>query len=195
MTLKHDSTLAGLIAGLIIVGSAVAAPPPGKGNGNGNGNGNGGPPPHAQSGPGNSSAGNSGNNGAAYGNAPKGNSGGANAAGNAYRGPDAYVNIRFSDSQRSYLNNYFGRQFRMGNCPPGLAKKNNGCMPPGQAKKWRIGYPLGRDVIFYDLPSAVLAELGYPPAGYRYVRVANDILMLAVGTGLVVDAIANLGGN
>ncbi|MGE4370375.1 MAG: hypothetical protein AB7E12_11915 [Burkholderiaceae bacterium] len=169
MTLKHDSTLAGLIAGLIIAGSAVAAPPPGKGNGNG------GPPPHAQSGP--------------------GNSGGANAAGNAYRGPDAYVNIRFSDSQRSYLNNYFGRQFRMGNCPPGLAKKNNGCMPPGQAKKWRIGYPLGRDVIFYDLPSAVLAELGYPPAGYRYVRVANDILMLAVGTGLVVDAIANLGGN
>ena len=29
-------------------------------------------------------------------------------------------------------------------CPPGLAKKNNGCMPPGQAKKrygdWRSGY-------------------------------------------------------
>lgn len=29
-------------------------------------------------------------------------------------------------------------------CPPGLAKKNNGCMPPGQAKKrygdWREGY-------------------------------------------------------
>jgi hypothetical protein len=22
-----------------------------------------------------------------------------------------------------------------GSCPPGLAKKNNGCMPPGQAKK------------------------------------------------------------
>ena len=22
-----------------------------------------------------------------------------------------------------------------GNCPPGLAKKNNGCLPPGQAKK------------------------------------------------------------
>ena len=25
--------------------------------------------------------------------------------------------------------------YGMGNCPPGLAKKNNGCMPPGQAKK------------------------------------------------------------
>lgn len=31
-----------------------------------------------------------------------------------------------------------GRQFALdarGNCPPGLAKKNNGCTPPGQAKK------------------------------------------------------------
>lgn len=27
-----------------------------------------------------------------------------------------------------------------GGCPPGLAKKNNGCMPPGQAKKlYRTG--------------------------------------------------------
>ncbi|NJC05379.1 hypothetical protein GGQ97_001172 [Sphingomonas kaistensis] len=24
-------------------------------------------------------------------------------------------------------------------CPPGLAKKNNGCLPPGQAKKLAIG--------------------------------------------------------
>ena len=29
------------------------------------------------------------------------------------------------------------------------------------------------------------------PAGHRYVRVAGDILMLAIGTGLVVDAIAD----
>jgi len=33
-----------------------------------------------------------------------------------------------------------------GGCPPGLAKKHNGCMPPGQAKKlyrgqrWQSGY-------------------------------------------------------
>ena len=33
-----------------------------------------------------------------------------------------------------------------GGCPPGLAKKNNGCMPPGQARKlYRTGqrFPLG----------------------------------------------------
>jgi hypothetical protein len=27
------------------------------------------------------------------------------------------------------------RQFGRNGCPPGLAKKNNGCLPPGQAKK------------------------------------------------------------
>ena len=36
--------------------------------------------------------------------------------------------------------------YRAGGCPPGLAKKHNGCMPPGQAKKlyrgqrWERGY-------------------------------------------------------
>ena len=33
----------------------------------------------------------------------------------------------------------YGRQgpvgYGVGGCPPGLAKKQNGCMPPGQAKK------------------------------------------------------------
>ncbi|HEY9280444.1 MAG TPA: RcnB family protein [Eoetvoesiella sp.] len=102
------------------------------------------------------------------------------------------VNIGFNDRQRTYIRDYYHDEFSRGHCPPGLAKKHNGCMPPGQAKKWRKGYPLDRDVIFYDLPPSILIELGAPPRGYRYVRVAADILMIAVGTGLVVDAVADL---
>ena len=35
-------------------------------------------------------------------------------------------------------NNYYG--YGAGNCPPGLRKKNNGCMPPGQIRKlYRTG--------------------------------------------------------
>ncbi len=66
-------------------------------------------------------------------------------------------------------------------------------MPPGQAKKWELGRPLPREVIFYEVPGPLVVQLGYPPAGYRYVRVAGDILMIAIGTALVVDAIQNLG--
>ena len=100
---------------------------------------------------------------------------------------------RFSERDRSYIREYYDKRIRSGRCPPGLAKKHNGCMPPGQAKKWKLGQPLPRDVIYYNLPRRVAADIGPPPAGHRYVRVANDILLIAVGTGMVVDAINDLG--
>jgi Ni/Co efflux regulator RcnB len=99
----------------------------------------------------------------------------------------------FGDQQRVVVHEYYTEQFRSGNCPPGLAKKHNGCMPPGQAKKWTIGRPLPRDVIFYQVPQELVVKIGIPPAGYRYARVANDILLIAVGTGMVIDAIQDLG--
>jgi len=103
------------------------------------------------------------------------------------------TSIRFEDRQRVVVREYYTREFHAGHCPPGLAKKHNGCMPPGQAKKWAVGRPLPRDVVYYDLPPAVVVEIGMPPPGHRYVRVATDILMIAIGTGLVVDAIQDLG--
>lgn len=99
----------------------------------------------------------------------------------------------FSERQRTYLHEHYAQEFRAGHCPPGLAKKHNGCQAPGQARKWRLGQPLPRDVVFYDLSPTVVAHLGPPPQGYRYVRVATDVLLIAVGTGMVVDAIQDLG--
>ena len=66
-------------------------------------------------------------------------------------------------------------------------------MPPGQAKKWNVGHPLPREVIFYDVPPPLVIRISPPPSGHRYVRVAGDILMIAIGTGMVVDAINDLG--
>ena len=91
------------------------------------------------------------------------------------------------------MREYYAGQFRGGRCPPGLAKKHNGCLPPGQAKKWQVGKPLPREVIFYDLPQPLVVQIGVPPRGYRYVRVATDILLIAIGTGMVIDAINDLG--
>ena len=80
--------------------------------------------------------------------------------------------------------------YSRGHCPPGLAKK--GCITPGQATKWRRGYPLVQSVTFYDPSLGIARRLGRPPAGYRYIRVAQDILMIATGTGIVVDAVYDL---
>lgn len=99
----------------------------------------------------------------------------------------------FTDRHRVVIQEYYAGEFRGGRCPPGLAKKNNGCMPPGQAKKWRVGHALPPDIVYYELPPALVVKIGPPPAGHRYVRVAADILLIAVGTGMVVSAIQDLG--
>jgi Ni/Co efflux regulator RcnB len=101
----------------------------------------------------------------------------------------------FEPQHQVLVRDYYHDQFRGGRCPPGLAKKHNGCLPPGQAKKWQVGRPLPREVIYYNVPQPLVVQIGLPPSGYRYVRVAGDILMIAIGTGLVVDAIQDLGRN
>ncbi|ODT67662.1 MAG: hypothetical protein ABS69_17510 [Nitrosomonadales bacterium SCN 54-20] len=108
------------------------------------------------------------------------------------RGGNSHGHYYFDDRQRAIAHNYYAPRLQRGHCPPGLAKKYNGCMPPGQAKRWRTGYPLPREVVFYDLPPVLLQQLGYPAPGYRYVRVGIDILLIAVGTGMVIDAIQDL---
>ena len=98
----------------------------------------------------------------------------------------------FTDNQRIIVHEYYDEQFRGGRCPPGLAKKHNGCLPPGQAKKWYVGRPIPRDVVYYEVPPTVVVRLGQPPSGQRYVRVASDILLITVGTGMVLDALQDL---
>ena len=99
-----------------------------------------------------------------------------------------------TERDRGAIYGYYRPLYVAGNCPPGLAKKNNGCLPPGQAKKlWAIGQPLPAGVVFYPLPAPLLGQLTPAPSGYQYVRVANDILMMAIGTQLIVSAIADLG--
>ena len=108
-------------------------------------------------------------------------------------GPSAERRGHFEDRHHVMVREYYVEQFRGGRCPPGLAKKHNGCMPPGQAKKWQLGRSLPRDVIYYAVPQPLVVQIGLPPTGYRYVRVASDILLIAIGTGMVVDAIQDLG--
>lgn len=111
--------------------------------------------------------------------------------GNAKRGGER---SHFEDHHRQVIREYYAERYRAGRCPPGLAKKHNGCLPPGQAKKWAMGRPLPKGVVYYSVPSQLVVRLGPPPAGYRYVRVAADILLIAVGTNMVVDAIQDLSG-
>jgi Ni/Co efflux regulator RcnB len=99
----------------------------------------------------------------------------------------------FSEHKKKFVRQYYSDQFRKGHCPPGLLKKGNGCLPPGHAKMWKKGQPLPREVIFHDLPPSILGQLGPPPPMHRFVRVAQDILLISSGTGMVLDAFENIG--
>jgi len=94
----------------------------------------------------------------------------------------------FSDRHRESVHTYYASH-----CPPGLAKKRNGCMTPGQAKKvWVVGQPLPPTVVLAPPPPQIVVSLPPPPVNHRYVQVAGDILLIAVGSKMVVDGISGL---
>jgi Ni/Co efflux regulator RcnB len=103
----------------------------------------------------------------------------------------AYFNDHHREATRAYYTQHYGNAR---NCPPGLAKKNNACMPPGQARKLAVGQPLPAGVVVYPVPQPVLVQLPPPPYGYRYVRVGNDVVLVQAQNHLVVDIIVNLFG-
>ena len=101
--------------------------------------------------------------------------------------------VVFSDREREAVHGYWVETYGRDNCPPGLAKKNNGCLPPGIAKKrYVVGQPLPHTIVVTAPPPVLVTRIGPPPAGYEYVVVDGDLLKLAVGTRMVVDAISSL---
>ncbi|WP_194793003.1 DUF1236 domain-containing protein [Caenimonas koreensis] len=100
----------------------------------------------------------------------------------------------FTDQHRTYARTYYTDHYaRARNCPPGLAKKNNGCMPPGQAR-WSVGQPVPRGVAVYSVPQPVLVQLPPAPYGYRYARIGGDIVLVQTQNNLIVDIIQGLLG-
>jgi len=81
-----------------------------------------------------------------------------------------------------------------GGCPPGLAKKNNGCLPPGQAKKlynvgqrWprNYGYAWNYNQIPYDLRN----RYGFQP-GYNYYYGDGYVYRVDPATMLVSQVVS-----
>ncbi len=102
-----------------------------------------------------------------------------------------YNHIEILGSDRVIIREYLSDHYA-GSCPPGLAKKHNGCLPPGQAKKYSIGQPLPNGIIYTPVPHDLLVRLRPVPAGYHYVMVDRDVLLIGEATKKVIDAITLL---
>jgi hypothetical protein len=99
------------------------------------------------------------------------------------------VNISIGNHHRAVITNYYATGYSRGHCPPGLAKKNNGCLPPGHAKRFVVGQPLAHHVTYSALPSDLSVRL-VAPAGYTYIYLDGHVLLMALSTRLVVDSFA-----
>lgn len=93
----------------------------------------------------------------------------------------------FDRDDEALIRRYYGAAVA---CPPGLAAKNNGCQPPGQAKKgYDVGTVLPRDIYLAPLPGDLLGRLPRVPDGYRYGRYNGDVYLVEDATRRIVDTI------
>lgn len=65
-------------------------------------------------------------------------------------------------------------------------------IPPGHAKRYLIGAPLPLGIRYHPVPRDLYARLSPLPRGYEYIRVDNDVLLVAEASRHVVDAVALL---
>ena len=172
-TTRHGKRLLVLLLAAVIGAAPALAQPPWAGGGKGNG---GGDDKHEHKGNGKSKS-----------------KGGDDAGKGKHSSGKPVQGAYFDDRSRGTVQTYYASAGKGGQgCPPGLAKKNNGCMPPGQAKKWHVGQPLPATVVTYPVPHQIIIGLPPVPSGHKYVQVAGDILLVAVGSMMVVDGINGL---
>jgi hypothetical protein len=108
----------------------------------------------------------------------------------AKKGESAAVTVSFRADQRDHVRGYFVEKHGRGNCPPGLAKKNRQCLPPGQLKKrYIVGQPVPQEIEIRTVPEDLVVMIGPPPSGYRYGLIDGDVVEVTVTTRVVVDFI------
>jgi len=107
------------------------------------------------------------------------------------------VRVIVPDRDRQVVYSYYRTEFANGRCPPGLAKKGNGCPPPGQAygqprNVWVVGQPLPPTVVYQPVPPVLVEQLEPVPSGYGYVQVDNDVLLMDMANRLIADVVNDL---
>ncbi|MEQ8652801.1 MAG: anti-virulence regulator CigR family protein [Kiloniellales bacterium] len=113
----------------------------------------------------------------------KGKSGNGNSgSGTTIQLDDSGLSVRFSNSEIRIINDYYRRY-------PATNVKG---LPPGIAKNLARGKPLPPGIAKRYLPNNLTALLPSPYAGTNRLIVGNDILLVQVTTGLILDVLSNV---
>ena len=100
---------------------------------------------------------------------------------------------RFDDRRDGRYRAYYADGFA--DCPPGLARKNNGCLPPGQAKKLFAGQALPLAYYSdYNIPRQYQSWYRDTPDTYYRYDDGGYIYQVDRGSNLIESLIPLLGG-
>lgn len=98
--------------------------------------------------------------------------------------------LRFTVRDREVFQAWAVDEYGKGKCPSGLVKKESDCLPRGlPGKRYKIGQPLPGAIVPAPVPLDLARRLGTPAIGYRYGMIDGDLVKLATGTGVAIDAI------
>lgn len=106
--------------------------------------------------------------------------------------------------KKKHHSDRYEQSYRAKGCPPGLAKKHNGCRPPGLAKQYRSydddddddyrpryrSADRGRYIRDYDyryIDDPYRYQLPPLRPGERYAIVGNQVMRVDSGTGRILD--------
>ncbi|MEO7786365.1 MAG: hypothetical protein ABIR77_00870 [Sphingomicrobium sp.] len=102
------------------------------------------------------------------------------------------------DGDRRYERNHNGYRSSYRNCPPGLARKHNGCMPPGQARKmarWsrgeRVPYGYRTYTPYNQIPQRYVDQYDLDPNN-RYIYRDNTIYQVDPRTQIIQQILGGL---
>jgi hypothetical protein len=87
-----------------------------------------------------------------------------------------------AETDRLALVSYFRDDFVHGSCPTDLTRTDRGCETRAL---WAIGEPLDPLAVYEQLPERLVVKLEALPTGYRYVRVADHVLVMVVATRVI----------
>ena len=116
------------------------------------------------------------------------------AAAPAKESPLPTLNIVVSPRDRDAALAYYRDEIAAGRCPAPLVRRDKACAapPPLSTKAWRIDQPLPDGVKMEAPPPGLIAKLSPSRAGYQYMRIDTDIVVVGIGTRTIAPLVADL---
>jgi len=103
------------------------------------------------------------------------------------------LNIVVPERDRQAVYAYYRAEIAAGRCPVPLVRRDKACQaPPTTRGPWKLDQPLADSVKAEPPPAALIAKLSPSPAGYQYMRVDTDLLLVGIGTRIVTAHVADL---